>query len=106
MIGNYHVRFGEQFRKGLTLLFFMVMPGLVGGFGNTKILKLLTSFNNLILTQFYIKKNYNYYLEGIEKKIYNQNEINNYYHSSINNFETLSFSSEIKGYKKEKYLNF
>jgi hypothetical protein len=34
MMGNYHVRFGEQFRKGLTLLFFMVMPGLVGGFGN------------------------------------------------------------------------
>lgn len=34
MMGNYHVRFGEQFRQGLTLLFFMVMPGLVGGFGN------------------------------------------------------------------------
>lgn len=32
MMGNYHVRFGEQFRGGLTLLFFMVMPGLVGGF--------------------------------------------------------------------------
>ena len=25
MMGNYHVRFGEQFRLGLTLLFFMVM---------------------------------------------------------------------------------
>lgn len=32
MMGNYHVRFGEQFHCELTLLFFMVIPGLVGGF--------------------------------------------------------------------------
>lgn len=37
MMGNYHVRFGEQFLNvywGLTLLFFFVMPVAVGGFGN------------------------------------------------------------------------
>jgi retron-type reverse transcriptase len=32
MMGNYHVQFGEQLQ--LTLLFFMVMPGMMGGFGN------------------------------------------------------------------------
>jgi LAGLIDADG endonuclease len=47
-MGNYHVRFGEQFRKGLTLLFFMVMPGLVGGFGNLKFTVLFNILSNLI----------------------------------------------------------
>ena len=34
MMGNYHVRFGEQLQSALTLLFFMVMPSLLGSFGN------------------------------------------------------------------------
>ena len=33
-MGNYHIRFWEQLHSALILLFFMVMPALVGGFGN------------------------------------------------------------------------
>ena len=54
MMGNYHVRFGEQFRIGLTLLFFMVLPGLVGGFGN----KTLNFKFNTIKRQFNINTVY------------------------------------------------
>jgi heme/copper-type cytochrome/quinol oxidase subunit 1 len=34
MMGNYHVRFGEQLHCALILLFFLVMPALMGGMAN------------------------------------------------------------------------
>ena len=51
MMGNYHVRFGKDFRSlinikdcqllsllisghGVLMIFFLVMPALIGGFGN------------------------------------------------------------------------